>query len=275
MRTFACRLTGKIRDDLGRIWEQHRRLVIKRGMDTMHVGKNKQPVLRLEDVYKLYDGATPFLALDGISLEISPGELVSIIGPSGSGKSTLMHLLGCLDKPTRGEIFIDGKPISRMGNDEIADARRDTIGFVFQAFNLAPTLSVFKNVELPLMIRGVPKAERAKMVERNLAAVGLTEKRNSLPSQLSGGQKQRVAIARALANSPKIILADEPTGNLDSHSSEEIIGNMVRLCREDGITVIIVTHDPKIAGRTDRMIRIMDGKVESDIANKASRGRGE
>ena len=236
--------------------------------------KMPEPVLRLDNVYKLYDGATPFLALDGISLEIARGELVSIIGPSGSGKSTLLHLLGCLDKPTRGEIYLDGKAVSRMNNDEIADARRDTIGFVFQAFNLASTLTVFKNVELPLMIRGLPKAERAKIVERNLASVGLTDKRDSLPSQLSGGQKQRVAIARALANSPKMILADEPTGNLDSKSSEEIIGNMVRLCREDGITVIIVTHDPKIAGRTDRMIRIMDGKVESDIANKASR-RGE
>ncbi|MFA5930045.1 MAG: ABC transporter ATP-binding protein [Candidatus Micrarchaeia archaeon] len=238
-------------------------------------GKIGESVLRLDNVSKLYDGATPFLALDGISLDIARGELVSIIGPSGSGKSTLLHLLGCLDKPTRGEIFLDGRPISGMGNDEIADARRDTIGFVFQAFNLAPTLTVFKNVELPLMIKGMHKAERAKIVERNLKAVGLTDKKDSLPSQLSGGQKQRVAIARALANSPKIILADEPTGNLDSHSSEEIIGNVVRLCREDGITVIIVTHDPKIAGRTDRMIRIMDGKVESDIANKASRRRGE
>ena len=241
----------------------------------MNMDKTEEPVLRLDNVYKLYDGATPFLALDGISLEIAAGELVSIIGASGSGKSTLLHLLGCLDKPTRGEIFLDGKPISTMNNDEIADARRDTIGFVFQAFNLASTLTVFKNVELPLMIRGLTKAERAKIVERNLASVGLTDKRNSLPSQLSGGQKQRVAIARALANNPKIILADEPTGNLDSHSSEEIINNVVRLCREDGITVIIVTHDPKIAERTDRMIRIMDGKVESDIANKASRRRGE
>jgi len=241
----------------------------------MHMDPHRQPVLRLENVYKLYDGATPFLALDGISLKIAAGELVSIIGASGSGKSTLLHLLGCLDKPTRGEIFLDGKPISTMNNDEIADARRDTIGFVFQAFNLASTLTVFKNVELPLMIRGLTKAERAKIVERNLAAVGLMDKKNSLPSQLSGGQKQRVAIARALANNPKIILADEPTGNLDSKSSEEIINNVVRLCREDGITVIIVTHDPKIAERTDRMIRIMDGKVESDIANKASRRRRE
>jgi len=230
-----------------------------------------EPVLRLENVSKLYSGEIPFLALDSASLEIGKGELIAIIGPSGSGKSTLLHLLGCLDKPTSGEIYIDGKAISEMRDDELADARRDTVGFVFQAFNLAPTLSVFKNVELPLMIRGLPKEEREKIVERNLAFVGLTDKRESLPSQLSGGQKQRVAIARALANRPKIILADEPTGNLDSRSSEEIIGNIVKLCREDKITVIIVTHDAKIAERTDRIIRIMDGRIESDEWKKARR----
>ena len=233
-----------------------------RGMITM--AKQTESVLKLERVSKLYDGATPFLALDEVSLEIMKGELVSIIGPSGSGKSTLLHMLGCLDRPTGGEIFVGGKEISKMGDDEIADVRRDTIGFVFQSFNLASTLSVFKNVELPLMISNMPKAERQKVVSRNLQLVGLTDKAGNLPSQLSGGQKQRVAIARALANSPKILLADEPTGNLDSHSSKEIIDNMVRLCRDEGITVIIVTHDPNIAERTDRMVRIMDGKIESD-----------
>ena len=228
------------------------------------MAKQAETVLKLEKVSKLYAGATPFLALDEVSLEIMKGELVSIIGPSGSGKSTLLHLLGCLDRPSSGEISIGGREISKMNDDAIADVRRDTIGFVFQSFNLAPTLSVFKNVELPLMISDMPKAERQKVVSRNLELVGLTEKSGNLPSQLSGGQKQRVAIARALANSPKIILADEPTGNLDSKSSKEIIDNMVRLCREEGITVIIVTHDPNIAERTDRMVRIMDGKIESD-----------
>jgi len=222
------------------------------------------PVLRLESISKLYDGETPFLALDSVSLDIGKGELLAIIGPSGSGKSTLLHMLGCLDRPTGGEIFIDGKAMSKMGDDEIADVRRDTVGFVFQAFNLAPTLTVFKNVELPLMIRGLTKAEREKIVDSNLAAVGLTDKKNNLPSQLSGGQKQRVAIARALANSPKIILADEPTGNLDSKSSGEIMKHIIGLCREHGITVILVTHDPLIAARTDRIVRIMDGKIESD-----------
>jgi len=238
----------------------------------MHVGKNEQPVLRLEHVSKLYDGATPFLALDSVSMEIGAGELLSIIGPSGSGKSTLLHMLGCLDRPTGGEIFIGGRAMSKMGNDEIADVRRDTIGFVFQAFNLAPTLTVFKNVELPLMIKGIPKAEREKIVDRNLAAVGLTDKKHNLPSQLSGGQKQRVAIARALANSPKIILADEPTGNLDSKSSSEVMDHIIGLCRNQGITVILVTHDAQIAARTDREVRIMDGKIESDKGN-AGKGR--
>jgi len=240
----------------------------------MDMGKTGEAVLRLENISKLYDGETPFLALDRVNLDIGSGELMCIIGPSGSGKSTLLHMLGCLDRPTGGEIYIDGKAMSMMGNDEIADVRRDTIGFVFQAFNLAPTLSVFKNVELPLMIRGVTKAEREKIVDGNLAAVGLTDKRNNLPSQLSGGQKQRVAIARALANSPKIILADEPTGNLDSKSSCEVMDHIIGLCRNKGITVILVTHDPNIAARTDRVVRIMDGRIESDKESEnAKKGR--
>jgi putative ABC transport system ATP-binding protein len=228
------------------------------------MNKIAEPVLRLEKVSKLYEGAVPFLALSDVSLEIGKGELMSIIGPSGSGKTTLLHLLGCLDRQTGGEIYIDGKEISKMNDDTIADVRRDTIGFVFQTFNLAPTLSVFKNVELPLMIRGTPKAEREGIVARNLEAVGLTDKKDNLPSQLSGGQKQRVAIARALANSPKIILADEPTGNLDSKSSKDVMDHIIGLCRLHGITTILVTHDPNIAGRTDRVVRIMDGKIESD-----------
>ncbi len=228
-----------------------------------------ESVLKLENVSKLYDGATPFLALDRVSLDIGKGELVSIMGPSGSGKSTLLHLLGCLDRPTSGEICLGGKAISRMSDDEVADVRRDTIGFVFQAFNLAPTLSVFKNVELPLMIRGMPKAERQERTIRNLGAVGLLDKKDSMPSQLSGGQKQRVAIARALSNEPKIILADEPTGNLDSVTSEEIIKTMFSLQKNQGITVIIVTHDSSLAARTARIVAIKDGKIEKDSGKKA------
>ena len=231
------------------------------------------PVMRLTEVSKLYGGETPFLALDRISLDIHEGELVSIMGRSGSGKSTLLHLLGCLDRPTSGEIYIGGRAISKMSDDEVADIRRDTIGFIFQSFNLAPTLTVFKNVELPLMIRGMPKAARQEKTMRNLETVGLVDKKDSMPSQLSGGQKQRVAIARALSNEPKIILADEPTGNLDSTTSEEIIKTMFSLCNDHGITVILVTHDASLANRTGRIVHIKDGRIEKDSGKKQDRGR--
>ena len=230
-----------------------------------------EPVLRLENISKLYDGETPFLALDRINLDIAAGELIAIIGPSGSGKSTLLHMLGCLDRPTSGEIYVGGVPLSKMTDEEVAVIRRDTLGFVFQAFNLAPTMTVFKNVELPLMISGADKVERMKKVEEHLEEVGLWDKRGNLPSQLSGGQKQRVAIARALANDPKIILADEPTGNLDSKSGEEIMEHIIGLCRNSGITVILVTHDPYIAGRADRVVKIKDGRIESDTVKRARR----
>ena len=221
-------------------------------------------VLKMEKVSKVYDSDPPFKALDDINFEIHQGEIISIIGPSGSGKSTLLHLLGCLDKPTTGELFIDGKAVSGMSDDQLAKLRRETIGFVFQAFNLAPTLSVYGNVELPLMIRGVPPAERRIIVEKHLAVVGLTDKARNMTSQISGGQKQRVAVARSLVNSPKILLADEPTGNLDSKSSDDVINFILGLCKERGVTVIFVTHDQRIASHTDRQIHIMDGRIESD-----------
>jgi putative ABC transport system ATP-binding protein len=231
-----------------------------------------EPVLRMQNVSKEYTGESPCLALDRVSLEIFPGERVSIIGPSGSGKSTILHLLGCLDKPTGGEIFLEGRPVSKMNDNELADARLYKIGFVAQAFNLAPTLDVFKNVELPLLIREVEPEARKKIVEKNLSVIGLSDKARSMPSQLSGGQKQRVAIGRALVNDPKIILADEPTGNLDSRSGAEIIRFIIDLCKSRGITVIFVTHDPEIASQTNRIIRIIDGRIESDIRNKRKGG---
>jgi len=232
------------------------------------MSKPAQPVLELVGVSKVYDGATPFTALDNVSLKIAKGEFISILGPSGSGKSTLLHLLGCLDKPTSGEMFVAGRPVSKLSENEIADLRRDELGFVFQAFNLAPTLTVSKNVELPMLIKGVQRAEREKKVLENLAVVGLTSKANSMPSQLSGGEKQRVAIARALVNNPKIILADEPTGNLDSKSSKEVMGWIERLCIERGITIILVTHEQELVHDAYRLIRIRDGRIESDVKKK-------
>ena len=226
-------------------------------------------IIRLENVVKEYtmENST-FQALRGVSLEIKKGEFVSIVGPSGSGKSTLLHMLGCLDVPSSGEVYLDGSPVSKMSSDELADARNRVIGFVFQAFNLSPTLSVSKNVELPLIIRGVGEAERAKIAADRLESVGLRSKAGSMPSQLSGGEKQRVAIARALAANPDVILADEPTGNLDSKSGVDVMNFIHDLWKKKGITVIVVTHEPVVAGYAERKIQIRDGKVEKDAKQK-------
>ncbi len=237
----------------------------------MQPASSSDVVLRMEHVTKVYDSDPPFQALTDINLEVRAGEVISIIGPSGSGKSTMMHLLGCLDKATSGEIFLGSKPVSKMNESQLADARRDTIGFVFQAFNLAPTLNVFENVELPLMISGMPSVERKKIVTHLLKVVGLSDKAGNMTSQISGGQKQRVAVARSLANSPKILLADEPTGNLDSKSSDEVVKFILNLCQERHITVIFVTHDPRIADHTDRQISLMDGHIESDTHVKKAK----
>ncbi len=226
-------------------------------------------IIEIENAVKEYDtDGTRFQALKGISLKIKKGSFVSIVGPSGSGKSTLLHLLGCLDVPTSGEVYLDGVAISQMGGDELAMARNRKIGFVFQAFNLAPTLSVFKNVELPLMISEMEDEKRQPIVERCLSIVGLSSKVHNLPSQLSGGERQRVAIARAIANSPEMILADEPTGNLDSRSGKDVMDFLSGLWKDHGLTVVIVTHEPVVAAYSERTIYIRDGRVEKETTQK-------
>lgn len=206
-------------------------------------------------------------ALDHVDLSIDKGELVGIIGHSGSGKSTLMNMLGCLDVPTSGNYYLNGKDVSNMTDDELSDVRNVEIGFIFQGFNLIPNLTAKENVELPLIYRGVSKKEREDLAVESLKAVGLEHRMDHKPSEMSGGQQQRVAIARAIAARPPVILADEPTGNLDSRSTQEIMEVLKELHRS-GRTVILITHDDEIAAQVNRVIRIKDGKVEADFINE-------
>jgi len=202
-------------------------------------------------------------ALQGVNLRIEDGEYLSIMGPSGSGKSTLLNVLGCLDRPSAGEYRLDGRLVKDLGERELAALRRNTIGFVFQTFHLVPRLDAHANVALPLLFAGVEPAERKKRVDAALAEVGLSDRAHHRPDQLSGGQRQRVAIARAVITRPQVILADEPTGNLDTSSGDEIIALLERL-NSEGMTLIVVTHDPDIAQRARRCVRIVDGAVASD-----------
>src|SRR2546428_711054 len=219
------------------------------------------PLVELRNVTKIYElGGEEIRALDGVSLDIETGEFISIIGPSGSGKSTLMHILGCLDSPTSGTIQLDGVMIQDASSRQLASIRNRKIGFVFQFFNLLPKLNVMQNVELPMIYSGISASERRRRAMTALEAVDLANRARHRPSQLSGGQQQRAAIARALVNNPRIVFADEPTGNLDSQTGEAILQLFRKLSRE-GRTIVLVTHDPQIAAVTPRRIEIRDGKI--------------
>ena len=224
-----------------------------------------ESLVRLEDVTKVYQmGDVELRALAGVTLDLLPGEFTAIMGASGSGKSTLMNLLGCLDRPTTGRYLLEGREVSRLGNDELAALRNQTIGFVFQSFNLLSRTSALENVELPLLYSNIPTAERHARARESLQRVGLGDRLDHHPNQMSGGQQQRVAIARALVNRPRVILADEPTGNLDSRTSEDVMA-LFQALGQTGITVILVTHEPDIAAHAARVITMRDGLVRSDL----------
>ncbi|MCR5669494.1 MAG: ABC transporter ATP-binding protein [Butyrivibrio sp.] len=224
-------------------------------------------LVEIKDVCKIYNpGENEVRALNHVSLTIGEGEFVAIIGQSGSGKSTLMNMLGCLDTPTSGKYFLHGQDVSHMTDDEQSDVRNREIGFIFQGFNLIPSLTALENVELPLIYRGVGKKERERLSNAALNSVGLGNRKTHKPNEMSGGQQQRVAIARAIAQAPPILLADEPTGNLDTGSTKEII-NIIKRLYNEGRTVIIITHDPGIAAQAKRIITISDGQIKSDIIN--------
>ncbi len=227
-----------------------------------------QPLIKIESVYKSYDmGAEIVHALRGINLTITRGEYVAIMGPSGSGKSTLMNILGCLDTPTSGSFILNGKQVSEMDDNELADIRNQEIGFVFQTFNLLPRSTSLRNVELPMIYAGIDAEERRQIAKQALISVGLGERINHKPNELSGGQCQRVAIARALVNNPSILLADEPTGNLDTPTGDEIMLLFDKLHASGRNTIILVTHEEDIAQRAHRIVRIRDGLIASDESN--------
>ena len=221
-----------------------------------------EPIVRFEDVTRVYPlPAGAVVALDHVSLTVEPGEFIAVMGPSGSGKSTLLNLMGCLDVPTTGKIYFSGQDISRLGDDDLTRLRRDHIGFVFQQFNLIPLLSALENVEYPLILKGRQTGDRERAAEV-LRAVGITETHfTHKPGELSGGQQQRVAIARALANDPDFLLCDEPTGNLDTKTGTAIMDLIARMNREEGKTVVMVTHDPRMTEYADRTVRIVDGRL--------------
>jgi putative ABC transport system ATP-binding protein len=220
------------------------------------------PVIELQDITKVYQmGEVEVHALRGVSLQVEKGEILTIMGPSGSGKSTMMNIIGCLDQPTDGTYLLEGKDVGHLHDDDLAAIRNRRIGFVFQTFNLLARTTALQNVTLPLIYAGVGRVERRDRAREALEAVGLGHRLDHMPTELSGGQQQRVAIARALANNPSIILADEPTGNLDSESGADVMAVLQGLNRERGMTVVLVTHDPMIARHTERIIHLHDGQI--------------
>lgn len=221
-------------------------------------------MIDLIDIYKIYQvGDTEIRALDGISLHIDEKEFVAIVGQSGSGKSTCMNMVGCLDIPTSGKYILNGRDVSKLNEDELSEIRNLTLGFIFQQYNLISKLNVFENVELPLIYRGIEKHDRQRMVEESLSRVGLLNRIYNMPSQLSGGQQQRVSIARALSGNPPVILADEPTGALDSKTGQEVL-ELLKQINEEGSTIVLITHDNSIAHQAKRLVRLHDGIITED-----------
>lgn len=234
-----------------------------------------EKLIKVQDMCKIYNpGENEVRALDHVNLEINRGEFVAIIGHSGSGKSTLMNMLGCLDVPTSGSYYLNGKDVSMMRDNQLSEIRNQEIGFIFQGFNLIANLNAMENVELPLIYRGIGKSQRQKLAREALTKVGLESRMHHRPSEMSGGQQQRVAIARAIAAEPPVILADEPTGNLDSSSTQEIMEILKGLHRA-GKSVILITHDGDIAEQAKRVVRILDGKIVEDYFNKENQAGGE
>ncbi len=231
----------------------------------MDNGANGKPLIRLRDVKKIYPMGTEIVrALDGVSMDVHPNEYVAVMGPSGSGKSTLMNMIGCLDTPSQGSYLLRGENVGEMADDELAEIRNREVGFVFQTFNLLPRVNCLQNVELPLIYSGKTRNQRKQMAERALDQVGLSDRVTHKPNELSGGQRQRVAVARALVNNPALVLADEPTGNLDTKTGQEIMLLFETLYRR-GNTLMVVTHEEEVAHHARRIVRLRDGLIESDV----------